>query len=94
MTMNPTFWLTIRVKGRRIPLLLPLILPFTLAMEILALIPLAIYAIRKEEALPLKVVSRFYLSRLMLVLMLHGGGFRVKVCDGDNRVGIGGRIRY
>ena len=92
--MNPTFWMTIRIGGRRIPFLLPLVLPLTLVMEILAILPLTIYAIRKKEYLPLKVVSRLYLSRFMFALMVHGGGFKINVCDGGDRFGIVGRIRY
>ena len=70
-----------------------IIFPIVLVLEILAILPLAIYAIWKKQTLPLKVVSRFCLSRLMLNLMIHGGAFRVSVCDGDERVRIGGRIR-
>ena len=91
--MSPTLWLAIRIRGRRIPLPLLLILPLALVAEILALLPVAIYAIRKKEALPLKLVSRFYLSRLMLVFILHGGKFNVSVCEGTDRVQISGRIR-
>ncbi len=92
--MSPTFWLTIRIKGRRIPLLLPLILPLVLVAEILAILPMAIYAVWKKEAIPLKLVSGFYLSRLMIAFILHGGRFNISVCEGTDRVRIGGRIRY
>lgn len=91
--MSPTFWLTIRVSKRRIPIPLFIIFPIVLVIEILALLPLAIYAIWKKQTLPLKVVSRFCLSRLMLILMIHGGAFRVSICDGDDRIHIGGHIR-
>ena len=91
--MSPTFWFTIRVSGRRIPLPLPILFPLAFVMEILAIIPVTVYSIRKKDSLPLKVVSRFCLSRLMLVLMLYGGTFGVRVCEGDNRVYVGGRIR-
>ncbi len=89
--MSPTFWLTIQVKGRRIPFLLPIILPLILVVEILAIPVVAIYSIRKKEYFPLKLVSGLYLTRFMLAFMLHGGGFRVRVCDGDDVVRIGGR---
>lgn len=89
--MNPTFWLTIRVAGRRIPVLLPIVFPLVLILEILAILPVTIYSIRKKQVLPLKLVVGFHFSRLMLVLMLHGKAFRVNVCDGDDRVYIGGR---
>jgi hypothetical protein len=91
--VSPTFWFTIRVSGRRIPLFLPILFPLAFIVEILAIIPVAVYSIRKKDSLPLKVVSSFCLSRLMLVLMLHGGKFGVRVCEGDNRVYVGGRIR-
>ena len=91
--MSPTFWLTIRVSGRRIPIPLPILFPLAFILEILAIIPVTVYSIRKKDPLPLKVVSGFYLSRLMLVLMIHGGKFGVRVCEGDNRVYVGGRIR-
>jgi hypothetical protein len=89
--MSPTFWLTIRVGGKRIPLPLLLILPLALVAEILALLPVVIYAIWRKQTLPLKLVSRFCLSRLMLVLILHGGKFNISVCDGPDRVRVGGR---
>jgi len=89
--MSPTLWLTIRVGRKRIPLPLLLIFPLVLVVEILAILPLMIFAIWKGESLPLKLVIRFSLSRLMIVLMFHGGGLGVKVCDGDDRVYVGGR---
>jgi hypothetical protein len=89
--MIPTFWLTIQVAGRRILLPLPLILPLALVAEILALLPVAIYAIRKREPLPLRVVSGFYLSRFILVFILRGRRFRINVCDGNDQVQIAGR---
>lgn len=88
--MKPTLWLTIRVGGKRIPLPLFLILPLALIAEILAILPLTIYAIWKKQVLPLKLVIRFSLSRLMLVLLFHGGSFGVNVCDGDDKVYVGG----
>jgi len=70
-----------------------IIFPIVLVIEILAILPLAIYAIWKKQTLPLKVVSRFCLSRVIFGFMIHGGAFRVSVCDGDDRVRVGGRIR-
>jgi len=92
--MIPAFWLTIRIKGRRIPFPLPIILPLVLLLEIMALLPMAIYAVRKKESLPLKIVSRFYLSRFMLAFIIYGRKFKISVCEGADRVGVGGRIRY
>ena len=91
--MSPAFWFTVRVKDRRIPIPLFIIFPIVLAIEILAILPLAIYAIKKKETLPFKVVSRLCLSRLILALMVHGGAFRVSICDGNDRVRVGGRIK-
>ena len=91
--MNPTFWLTIRVKGKRISLPLPLIFPLVLVIEILAILPMAIYAVRKKEPLVLRLVSGLYLSRLMLAFTLYGRKFKVSVCEGNDRVQIGGRRR-
>jgi hypothetical protein len=91
--MSPKFSLTIQIGERRIWLPLPLIFPLVLVMEILALLPMAIYATRKKEALPAKLVSRFYLSRFMLAYVLHGRKFKMSVCDGDSKFQIGGRMR-
>ena len=92
--MSPTLWFRIHIRGEskriRIPLPLFLILPLALAVEILAILPLVIYCIWKREYLPLKVVSRLYLSRFIFAFMLHGGGFRVNVCQGNDLVRIGG----
>ncbi len=91
--MSPTFWFKIQIKGggKRIfiPLPLPLILPLVLAIEILAILPVAVYSIRKKEYLPLRFVSGFYFSRFLSAFILHGGKFRVKVCDGNDVVMVG-----
>ena len=92
--MSPTFWFKIQIKGggKRIfiPLPLLIILPLVLAIEILAILPAAIYSVRKREYLPLRVVSGFHLSRLLSAFIIHGGKFRVKVCDGNDVVYVGG----
>ncbi len=92
--MNPTFWFKIQIKGggKRIfiPLPLPIILPLVLAIEILAIVPVAIYSIRKKQYLPLRFVLGFYLSRFLLAFILRGGSFRVRVSEGNNIVRIGG----
>jgi hypothetical protein len=95
--MRPTFWLTIRVNKKRIPIPLFIIFPIALVLEILAILPLTICAIWKRQNLPIKIVSktvlRLGLSRLMLVLMLYGGAFGVRVCDENDRIRVGGRLR-
>ncbi len=92
--MNPTFWFKIHINGGgkriRIPLPLPLILPLVLAIEILAIVPVAIYSIRKKKYLPLRFVLGFYFSRFISAFIIHGGNFRVRVCDDDDVVYIGG----
>jgi len=89
--MFPAFWFTIQIKRRRIALPFPVIFPLVLVMEILAILPAAIYAVWKKETLPLKFVSGLYLSRLVLAFILYGRRFKVSVCDGSDRVQIGGR---
>jgi hypothetical protein len=92
--MRPTFWFKIQIKGDgkriRIPFPLPLILPLVLAIEILAVLPVAIYSIRKKKYLPLRFVLGFYFSRFLSAFIIHGGNFRVRVCDGDDVVYVGG----
>ena len=92
--MSPTLWFSIRIRRQEkrfwLPLPLLLILPLVLAVEVLTILPVAIYCIRKREYLPLKVVSRLYLSRFIFALMLHGGGFKVNVCQDNDLVRIGG----
>ena len=92
--MSPTLWFRIHIRGQgkriRIPLPLFLILPLVLAVEILVILAVAVYGIWGREYLPLKVVSRLYLSRFIFAFMLHGGGFKVNVCQGNDLVRIGG----
>ncbi len=92
--MSPTLWFKIHIKrqGKRIwiPLPLFLVMPLVLVVEILAILPVAIYCIRKREYLPLKVVSRLYLSRFIFAFMLHGGKFKINVCQDNDLVRIGG----
>jgi len=89
--MIPAFWLTIRLGKIQIPLLLPLVLPLALVIEILAFLPVTIYATRKKKPFLLRIATHFYLSRLMFALILRGRGFKVGICDGGNRIQIAGR---
>ncbi|MBD3182725.1 hypothetical protein GF312_10555 [Candidatus Poribacteria bacterium] len=89
----PKIWLTINIKGNLIPLPLPIIFPLVLFLEILAIPVLIIYSIRKKELLPLKFISHFYLSRFLLSFMIYGRKFKVVVCDGEDKVAIGGKMR-
>lgn len=92
--MSPTLWFKIRIRGggKRIliPLPLFLILPLVLVVEILAILPVTIYCIRKREYLPLRVISGFYLSRFIFAFSLHGGRFKVNIRNGNDLVYIGG----
>jgi len=88
----PAFFFTIQIKGKRIPIPLPIILPFTLLIEILAIPPLIILAVRKKEYIPLKFVLGLYLSRLIINLILYGRNFKVKVCEGKEVVRISGSL--
>ena len=91
--MSPTLWFKVRIRGQGkrifIPLPLFLILPLVLAIEILAIVPVAVYCIRKRVYFPLNVVLRLYLSRFLFALMLHGGRFRVSIRQDGNLVRIG-----
>jgi hypothetical protein len=61
-------------------------------IEIIAIIPVTIIAIIKKNALLLRIGTGFYLSRLFIALILYGRKFKVKVCDGSNRVKIAGNL--
>jgi hypothetical protein len=88
--MMPSFWLTIKVGRKRIPIPILLVLPIILFVEILAIPFVAIYSIRKRDYLPLRFISGLYLSRLMVILLFYGRGFNVSVCDGDDKVRVAG----
>jgi hypothetical protein len=92
--MMPAFWFTIHANKIKIPIFLPLVMPLFLAIEIIAIIPLIIVAITKKNPLLLKIGTGFYLSRLFINLILYGRKFKVKVCDGSNRVRIAGNWKF
>jgi len=92
--MNPIFWFKIQIKGRRISLPLPLILPCAFVLEILALLPLTVYAIVKKETIFLKLAYGFYLSRFIFVFITHGRGFLISVCENGDKVQIIGGKKY
>ena len=77
--MNPTFWLTVQIGKKRISLPIPLIFFLALVIEILALLPLTVYAIRKKEPLLRKLATSFYLSRLTFILIFYGHGLKIRV---------------
>ena len=89
--MKTAFWLTIQLEGKRISLPLPIILPLAFVIEILAILPFTVYAIVKKEKLLFRLAYGFYLSRLMLVFILHGRRFKIGVCENGKKVQIVGR---
>jgi len=86
--MSPIFWLKIQIKGRRLSLPIPIILPIAFVLEILALLPMTVYAIVKKETIFLKLAYGFYLSRLIFVFIIHGRGFLISICENNNQVRI------
>ena len=88
--MNTAFWLTIQVEEKRISLPLLIILPLAFAIEILAILPITIYAIVKKEKFLFKLAYGFYLSRLMLAFILHGRRFKIGVYENGKKVRIVG----
>jgi len=92
--MMPAFWFTIHVNKIKIPIFLPLVMILFVAIEIIAIIPLIIVAIIKKNAMLFRIGTGFYLSRLFIALILYGRKFKVKVCDGSNRVRIAGNWKF
>ena len=88
--MGMAFWFTVQVGSRRIPIPLLIVLPLLLLLDILAFLLLVPYGIWKKEQLFLDLGAGFVLSRLALGLMLYGGGFKIRVRDGESRVTVGG----
>lgn len=88
--MGMAFWFTVQVGSRRIPIPLLIVLPLLLLLDILAFLLLVPYGIWKKERLFLDLGSGFVFTRLTLGLILHGGGFRIRVRDGKDRVLLGG----
>ena len=92
--MVPAFWFTFQIKGRRIPLPLVLLLPLALLLDLLALAVLCGYGIWKKNALFPRIGMGFYLSRLILGLILWGGRFRIGIRDQQQPLRIHGGWRY
>ncbi len=88
--MNPIFWLRIKIEERRISLPLPIILPLAFVLEMLAMLPMIVYATRKKEPILFKLACGFYLSRLILALIIHGRGFLISVVENGKKVQIAG----
>ena len=92
--MAPAFWFTLQIKGRRIPIPLVLLFPVALLLDVLALVALCAIGIWKKNALLPRIGMGFYLSKLVLGLMLWGGRFRIGIRDQQQFVRIHGGWRY
>ena len=92
--MGTAFWLTVQVGRRLIPVPLLLLLPFGLLLDILGLIALTIYCWRKKPALLPALSAGFFITRLLVNLLLHGGRLKVNVRDGKSRVRVFGGWRW
>ncbi len=89
--MIPALWIVVKANKLWIPLPLFLLFPLALALELIAFIPLLVFAIIKKRLLFFRLAFGFYLTRLMLALILYGRRFQVKVCDNNNRVRVAGK---
>lgn len=92
--MAPAFWFTFQIKGRRIPIPLVLLLPLALLLDLLALAALCVGGIWKKNALFLRIGMGFYLSKLILGLILWGGRFRIGIRDQQQLIRIHGGWSY
>lgn len=88
--MAPAFWFTVQVGHRRIPIPIGLFLPFALALDLVALVALSLYGVWKRAPVLLRIGVSFFLSRLTLALLLHGGQFKICVRDKGDPVRIHG----
>ena len=88
--MHLTFWLTIQIGKKRISLPLPFILLLALVIEILAFLPMTIYAIWKKKTFLLRLAVGFYLSKLALILIFYSHGLKVSVSENDEKIQIVG----
>jgi hypothetical protein len=87
-------WFTVQVKRVRVPIPLFLLLPLCVLLEVLALLVLVPVAALTRKRLLLRIGAGFYLTRLLLILLLYGGRFRVSVADGADRVRLHGGLWY
>lgn len=92
--MAPAFWFTLQIKGRRIPIPLVLLLPLALLLDLLALAALCVVGIWKRKILLPRIGMGFYLSKLILGLILWGGRFRIGVRDQQQLIRIHGGWNY
>jgi hypothetical protein len=88
------FWLTVQAGSRRIRIPLLFLLPLALAADLAALAVLSAWGVWKRSGLLLRLGRGFFLSRLTLALLLHGGRFCVGVRDQGQLVRVHGGWRY
>jgi hypothetical protein len=90
--MGLLLWLKIETGGRKIPIpvFLPLVLILFMIIDILAFVPVTIYAIKRRDEWLLKVGTGFYLTRIILAFIVFGHRFGLRVVDGDTRI----KIKY
>jgi len=89
--MLPSFWLTIQLKKFRIPIFLPLAFVFSLALEVIAILPLLIVAIIKRKFLFFRIAIEFYLTSLFFTMIFWGRKFKIRICERDNKISIIGK---
>ncbi len=73
--------ITIHFKQKRIFIPLFPILPLIIIMEIIAIIPLTIFALFKKEPMLLRIAYGFYFSRFIMALIFYGR--RLKIITGE-----------
>jgi len=89
--MFPALWFTIKVNKIRIPIPIFIIILLALAFELIAFLPLLILAIIKRKNLFFRLAFGFYLTSLMMSILLYGRGFRIDIRDGKERISIAGK---
>ena len=73
--------ITVHFKQKMVFIPLLPILPLILIMEVIAFIPITVYALIKKKFILFKVAYGFYFSRFIIALILYGQ--RLKVITGD-----------
>jgi len=89
--MIPALWLTIKLNRRQIPIPLFILFPFVLVLELIAFVPLLILAIMKKQSLFTRLAFGFYLSKVVLAIIVYGRKFQVKVSESKEKVRIAGK---
>lgn len=69
--------ITICFKQKTVFIPLLLVLPLILTMEVIAFIPMTVYALVKKKFILLKVAYSFYFSRFIIALILYGRRLRI-----------------